>query len=109
MSVGLAREAYSLPTQVLVHGVIWKSKRGVPLCVVQGDKTEKAATKAQGTVKVAVLKNDSKSHNLIVTSCYDQKPFYMLSHSIEEIIWVKHEKSVQSSPPEVDHAHIPTI
>ncbi len=91
MSVGLGREAYSLPTRVLVHGVIRKSKQGVPPCVLQEDKTGKAAKNAQGTVKAAVLKNDSKSHNLIVTSCYDQKPFYMLSHSIEEITWVKHE------------------
>ncbi len=96
MSVGLVREAYSLPTRVLVHGVIWKSKQGVPQCVLQEDKTGKAAKKVQGKAKAAVLKKDSKSHNLIVTSCYDQKPFYMLSHSIEEITWVEHEKKVFS-------------
>ncbi len=96
MSVGLTREAYSLPTQVFVHGVIWKSKQDVPLCVLQEDKTGKAAKKAGGTMKAAVLKNDSKSHNLIVTSCYDQKPFHMMSHSIEEITWVKHEIKVFS-------------
>ncbi len=75
MSVNLAREAYALPTRVLIHGVIWKSKRGVPECVIQEEKTGKASDKVRGTVKAAVLKGDGKSNNLIIASCYDQKPF----------------------------------
>ncbi len=96
MSVNFAREAYALPTRVLIHGVICKSKRGVPECVLQEEKKGKAADRARGTVKAAVLKNDGKSNNLIVASCYDQKPFYMLSHSISEITWVEREKRAYS-------------
>ncbi len=42
----------------------------------------------RGTVKATVLKGNSKAKDLIVASCYDQKPFYMLSNYVEEIMWV---------------------
>jgi hypothetical protein len=48
---------------------------------MQEEKTGRAADAARGTVKAAVLKGDSRSSNLVVASCYDQKPFYMISHS----------------------------
>mmetsp|Transcript_29371 Transcript_29371/g.61797 ORF Transcript_29371/g.61797 Transcript_29371/m.61797 type:complete len:102 (+) Transcript_29371:617-922(+) len=69
ISVGLTRDAYLLQTRVLVHGVIWKSNHGVPTCAIQEEKTGKAAERMQGTVKVVALKNDGKSHDLIVASC----------------------------------------
>ncbi len=75
MSVGLAMEANSLPTWVLVHGVICKLKFSVPPCVVQEEKAGKVAERAWGMVKAAVIKKDGKSHGLIVASCYNQKPF----------------------------------
>ena len=97
-SVKLAQAAYSLPNPVLVHGVLRKSGRGCPANVVQEDlKTGRAADAARGTVKAAVLKGDSRSSNLIVASCYDQKPFYMISHSCESVTWVPIEKKVWSS------------
>jgi hypothetical protein len=96
-SVKLARAAYSLPKPVLVHGVIRKSGRGVPTCVFQEDKTGKAAEAARGTVKAAVLRGDSLSSDLVVASCYDQKPFYMISHSCESVTWVPVTKRVWSS------------
>jgi hypothetical protein len=66
--------------------------------VVQEDlKTGRAADAARGTVKAAVLKGDSRSSNLVVASCYDQKPFYMISHSCESVTWVPIEKKVWSS------------
>jgi hypothetical protein len=71
--------AYSLPKPVLVHGVLRKSGRGCPPSVLQEDKTGKAAEATRGTVKAAVLKGDSMSSDLVVASCYDQKPFYMIS------------------------------
>ena len=97
VSVNLARQAYSLPTRVSIHGVIRKSGRGVPACVIQEELTGKRAEAAKGTVKAAVLKGDSKSCDLIVTSCYDMKPFYMLSQSIPNITWVEHTKRIWSS------------
>ena len=58
--------------------------------------TGRRADAARGTTKVAVLRDDSKSSNLIVASCYDQKPFYMLSHSIEEVTWIEKVRKVWS-------------
>ena len=84
-SVSLARAAYKLPSKVLVHGVIRKSGRGVPPVVLQEELGGKRADAVRGTVKVAVLKDDSESHDLLVASCYDQKPFYMISHSVQEV------------------------
>jgi hypothetical protein len=96
-SVRLAQAAYSLEKPVLIHGVLRKSGRGCPPCVFQEEKTGKAAELAKGTVKAAVLKGDSRSSNLVVASCYDQKPFYMISHSCESVTWTICEKKVYSS------------
>ena len=97
VSVNLARQAYSLPQKVLIHGVIRKSQRGVPPCVYQEEVQGKKADEVRGTMKAAVLKGDSKSSDLVVTSCYDQKPFYMLSASIQELTWDVIEKKVWSN------------
>ena len=75
-SVKLAREAYSLWGRFLIHGVIRKTMRGITICVLQEELTGKRADAARGTVKAAVLEGDSKSCQLIITSCYDQKPFF---------------------------------
>jgi hypothetical protein len=48
-------------------------------------------------MKAAVLKGDSQSSNLVVASCYDQKPFYMISHSCDSVTWVPVTKKVWSS------------
>ena len=89
--------AYSLDQKVKIHGVIRKSQRGVPPSVFQNDKvTPKQAEQRRGTVKAAVLTGDSKSCDLVVASCFDQKPFYMISHSIPEITWVECIKPIWS-------------
>eukprot|EP00956_Cyclotella_meneghiniana_P025071 scaffold51490_cov40-Cyclotella_meneghiniana.AAC.2 len=97
VSVNLAREAYSLKQKVLTHGVIRKSGRGVPSQVFIEPLTGKAEERARGTLKAAVLTGDSKSSDLVVACCYDQKPFYMLTHSSERVGWVVREKKVWSS------------
>jgi len=51
----------------------------------------------RGTVKAAVLKGDSRSSDLVMASCYNQKPFYMISHSCKSIGWVPVMKKVWSS------------
>jgi hypothetical protein len=96
-SVKLCQAAYCLQKPVLIHGVLRKSGRGCPPCVFQEEKTGKAAEAAKGTVKAAVLKGDSRSHDLVVASCYDQKPFYMISHSCERVTWTVIEKQVYST------------
>ena len=67
-----------------------------PPIVMQEELTGKRADAARGTTKVAVLRGDSKSSQLIVASCYNQKPFYMISQSIEEVTWVMHSKRMWS-------------
>jgi hypothetical protein len=42
-SVKLAQAAYSLPNPVLIHGVLRKSGRGCPPCVMQEEKQGRAA------------------------------------------------------------------
>ena len=69
-SVNFARAAYSLPQRVKVQGVIRKSQRGVPPIVMQEKaKGKKAEDAARGTTKVAVLRGNDESSNLIVGSC----------------------------------------
>jgi hypothetical protein len=84
-SVKLAQAAYLLPNPVLIHGVLRKSERGCSPCVVQEEKMGRAVDQARGTMKAAVLKGDSWPSDLIVASYYNQKPFYMISHSCENM------------------------
>ncbi len=90
----MVKEAYFLPTQILICGVVQKSKYGVPLCVMKEDKTDKDAKRAQGMMKLALLKNDGKSRDSIVASYYDKIPLFMLFYSIKEITWVECKKKV---------------
>ena len=96
-SVKLSRAAYSLPKPVFIHGVLRKSGRGCPPCVVQEEKVGKHAEAARGTVKVAVLKGDNMSSDLVVASCYDQKPFCMISSKCDKVSWTPVAKKVWSS------------
>lgn len=69
----------------------------MPPIVFQEDLgTGSKADAARGTVKAAVLKGDSKSHDLVIASCYDQKPYYMQSHSCSDITWDTITKRVYS-------------
>ena len=65
--------------------------------VLQEELKGKRADAALGTLKVAVLKGDSKSRDLIVVSNYDQKPFYMVLHSIGTVTWLEKEKLLWST------------
>ncbi len=65
--------------------------------MIQEDKTGKAAEAARGTVKAAVLKEDSMLSGLVVALCYDQKPFYMISSKCKEVTWVPVTKKIWSS------------
>jgi hypothetical protein len=107
-SVKLARAAYSIEKPVLVHGVLRKTGRGAPPMVFQVEKTGKAAEAARGMVKAAVLKGDSLSLDLVVTSCFDQKPFYMISHNCKSIGWTPIKKKLWSlaMKQNVDHTFL---
>ena len=95
-SVKLAREAYSLWARVLIHGVIRKSIRGVPPCVLQEELTGNREDATQGTAEAAILEGESESCQLIITSCYDQKPFYMIFHSTPSVTWIALSKRIYS-------------
>ena len=49
---------------------------------------------ARGTLKVAQLIGGETMLNLIVTSLYDQKPFYMMSTRMPSISWIKATKKI---------------
>ena len=95
--VNLPHQSFALPAKVKTNGVLRKSQRGVHPSVVKEEcKTKKGAEQARGTLKVAVLKGDSKSCDLVVVSNYDQKPFYMITHSIPEETWIVCGKTIHS-------------
>ena len=87
-SVKLALEAYYLWARVLIHGVIRKSMRSVSTCVLQEELTGNREDAVWGTVKTAVLEGDIKYFQLIITSCYDLKTFYMISYRKPSVTWV---------------------
>ena len=92
-SVDFARHDFALPTRVLTDGVLRKSQHGVlPIIIHEEVKSKKGADQQRGTLKVAVLKGDSKSYDRVIVSNYDQKPFYMISYSILEIVWAVCER-----------------
>ncbi len=66
----------------------------MPPLVFQDEMKGKQADAVRGMVKATVLKGDSQSDNLVIASCYDQKPFYMILHSVEEVTWVVYENQI---------------
>ena len=88
-STQLTLPSYFCPSQkVLIHGALRKGGHGCPTCVFEESLRGKKAIAAHGTVEIVVFKGDLSFFYLIVGSCYDQKPFYMMIHSIEHITWV---------------------
>ena len=77
-----------------MHGIISKKGQGVPQCVFQEDVKERCADVVHGTVKAVVLKGYLQSTDLVVSSCYDQKPFYMLSNEANKITWTETTKKI---------------
>jgi len=95
MSVKLYTAAYSGKNQVQIHGVVRRTCRGVPACVLQEfQKNSKEADKVRGTIKAAVLEGDSSCPSLICMSYYDAKDVYFMSTAVTEIKWVLKERSV---------------
>jgi hypothetical protein len=95
MSVKLCTAAYSGKNQVQIHGVVRRTGRGVPACVLQEfQKNPKEADKVRGTIKAAVLEGDPSCPSLICMSYYDAKDVYFMSTAATEIKWVVKERSV---------------
>ena len=80
--------------RVMIHGVC-RPSRGIPQCIVQEKVTRKAdILRSKGTVKAAVLENDSKCKGLIALSFYDSKPVYFISKACETIQWIKKSRKL---------------
>jgi len=90
MSAKLAWGAYTGKNQVMIHGVVRKTGRGVPGCVLQETrKNPNEAALVRGTIKAAVLEGDPKCPNVCVLSFYDNKDVYIMSTSCTEMKWVE--------------------
>eukprot|EP00957_Ditylum_brightwellii_P004590 348771-Ditylum_brightwellii.AAC.1 len=66
-------------------------------CVIQEELSEEKAGAACGTVKSEMLKDDNYTIIIIIVSCYDQKPFYMIYSIAEEVAWSTSSKRVYSA------------
>ena len=88
---------FSSLKQIMVHGVIHSEGRGVPKCVMQEKKTKKEEIQsAQGTVKAALLKNDSRCSGMVMLSYYDSKSVYLSTNAYEKIVWTEKKRKVHS-------------
>ena len=95
MSVKLCTGAYSGKNQVQIHGVVRRTGRGVPPCVLQEfQKNQKEADKVRGTIKAAVFEGDPSCPSIICMSYYDAKDVYFMSTAATEIKWVEKERKV---------------
>ncbi len=63
----------------------------------QEEKAGRVADAARGTVKAAVLKGDSQLSDLVIASCYNQKPFYMISSRSESVTLMPITKKLWST------------
>lgn len=95
-SVNFIIEAATCKTKVLTQGVLWKSKHGALPCLYQEELKGKAAERARGTTKAAVLMGDQCISGILVASIFDQKLFYMILNVMREITWVKVSKKMWS-------------
>ena len=84
-----------LMLHVCVTWVCCQCGCGVPALVKQVELFKQdEATNAGGTLKVVMLCGDPQVPNLICTSLYDQKPFYMMSRVCLEAWWSNLHKYV---------------
>jgi hypothetical protein len=90
MSVKFAKAAFNHLHSVLAAGVTRnKGMRGLPVCVLQEEKSSKnEQMKVRGTVKAAILKGDPDCPDLVATSVYGTKPVHFLSMSCSSIQWI---------------------
>ena len=94
-----------VPMFVKTQGVIRPSMWGVTPLVKQADvKSMKKREKVRGTVKLARLCGDNMTKDLLIGSCFDQKPFYILTNAAEKVTWDTMTRMVYSKKQE---KHVP--
>ena len=95
MSATLAYGAYTGKNQVMIHGVVRWTRRGVPpMALQETKKNPKKAELVRGTIKAAVLEGDPKSLDVIVLSFYDSKDVYFMSTSCTTMKWIEKERKI---------------
>ena len=73
-----------------IHGVVRQGGRGVPNEIKQEQKTKhQEEYQARGTLMSAVCTGDPNMTEIICTSLYDVKPFYMMTTVSDQIVWTK--------------------
>eukprot|EP00957_Ditylum_brightwellii_P120746 9210352-Ditylum_brightwellii.AAC.1 len=72
----------------------WKR---VPLCVTQEHLSRKRADPVCDTINAAMLQGESCADAIVITSCYDQKLFYMISSVAKQIVRNRATRKVHSS------------
>ena len=95
-SAKFCRAAISETKQkVMTHGVCRVHDRGLPQCVIMPEQTSDAAkARARGSVKAAVLKDDTKFKDMVAFSAYDTKPVHFISTAATSLKWVKTKRRV---------------
>ena len=73
-----------------IHGVCRQGGRGIPDEIKQEQKSKQDREyNAQGTLKVAICEGGEDMTDIICTSLYDVKPFYMMSTVCSKVEWTK--------------------
>jgi len=96
ISVKFCQAAISETKQkVVTRGVCRVHDRGLPQCVIMPEQTSDAAkAQTRGSVKAAVLKDDTKVKDMVAFSVYDTKPVRFISTAVTSLKWIKKEKSL---------------
>ena len=65
----IARLTWRSKKKVMIHGVVRSDGRGFPKCIIQKEATSKSEKEQRrGTLKVALLRGDSKIQGLLALS-----------------------------------------
>ena len=77
-------------TEGQIHGVCRQGGRGIPSNMKQeAESKQDREFKARNTLMVSVCKGDPDMTDIVCTSLYDTKPFYMMSTFANQVTWTK--------------------
>ena len=84
------KNAWNHPKFVMVFVAMGGFICEIPSCVMKYECMKQIYTSwSQGTVKAAVLKNDSEFKGLVYVTVYDNKPVHLLSMIEDSLEWGK--------------------
>ena len=101
LSAKIAKTSFAHRSKIRILGPMRKSRRGLPKCILQQEKTCPAEIHAVcGMVKAVVLVGDEEVSDLVDVSYYHQKPVHFLSMICKSIKWIECHKEVYCVEPE---------